>query len=328
MSEETTNVEQPGRSWREIRQDVSPRALSAHGRRRRQLALLKYASLLALAGAVGWGLYTVAHTWESDRAALAAAVKSEKVRDVVLITDGVLTQQWLNQTLALPRGVTLMAVDLAALRARLLAHGQVRVAVLTRSFPDTLVVTLQERTPVVRLRADDGSGPKSYFVARDGVVYEGFNYDPSMVATLPWLDGVRLARRGGKLEPIAGMETVTSLLMTAQLQAPHLYATWQIVSLARLAEREEIVVKSQDVPEIVFSRKQEFFRQLAQLDYVIDTSRQLPDAGLVSVNLGLGGQVPVKLAAGTPAELAKRKAKEDSQLQFNLPSQRKEKRDL
>jgi cell division protein FtsQ len=99
------------------------------------------------------------------------------VRETVLITDGVLSQKWVAETLALPKGASLMALDLPALRDRLLAHGQIRVAVLTRSFPDTLVVTLQERTPVARILATDSSGlSKPLFVAKDGVVYEGRLY--------------------------------------------------------------------------------------------------------------------------------------------------------
>jgi cell division protein FtsQ len=166
-------------------------------------------------------------------------------------------------------------------------------------------------------------------VAKDGVVYDGVNYDKQMVASLPWLDGVTLKRAGDGYVPIADMEDVASLLTTAQLQAPHLYRGWMIVSLARLATRNEIVVKSQDIAEIVFSRKEDFFKQLAQLDYIIDTVTE-KTAGLQppvvqSVNLALGGQVPVRLAL-SPTDLAKQKHSMDFNLQPT--SSRKGQRDL
>ncbi len=299
-------------------------AMSRQGRRRQRLEWVKVGALLTLAVAGAWGAYVVVHSWETDRAALATAVHSEPVREVVLITDGVLTQKWAAGVLALPKNASLMALDLPALRDKLLVNGQARLAVLTRSFPDTLVVTLQERTPVARLQASEGDGPaRQLLVAKDGVVYEGLNYDKQMLAGLPWLAGIRLVKSGAGYEPVAGMSDVSALLSTAQLQAPHLYKEWLIVSLARLDKSDEIVVKAQDIPEIIFSRKRDFFKQVAQLDYVIDRVHILPEPNLVSINLSLEGQVPVTLQ-NTPDQLAKAPAATLT----TQPSQRKAKRDL
>ena len=323
---ESTSVSSAGRSWRDIRQVVTPLAMSRKGRSRRRLEWFKVVTLCALLVAGGWGVYTLIHSWETDRTALATAVHSEPVREITLRTDGMLTQKWVADVLALPKNASLMSLDLGALRDKLLANGQVRVAVLRRYFPDTLEVTVQERTPVARLMASEGDGPaRQLLVARDGVVYDGFNYDKQMLATLPWLAGVRLVKTGeGKLEPIAGMANVSELLSTAQLEAPQLYKSWLIVSLERLEARDEIVVKAQDSPEIVFSRKRDFRRQIAQLDYVVDSVRVMADPTLLSVNLSMEGQVPVKMR-NTPDEIAK--LPPDN---FSLQSsqQRKSKRDL
>jgi cell division protein FtsQ len=333
MSEEKNNA-QPGRSWRTIRQEVTPRAMSSRGRRRRLMAWTKGVALVALTGISVWGLYAIVHAWESDRAAIASAVKSEPVRDIVVVTDGVLGKEWAARTLALPRDTTLMALNLGALREKLNAFGQVRVAVLTRSFPDTLVINLQERTPVARIQVEDGLAKKQLLVAKDGVVYDGVSYDKALLASLPWLDGFRLRRTetGNGYAPIGGMKEVADLLTTAQLQAPHLYRGWLFVSLARLAEHDEIVVKAQEVPEIVFSARQDFFRQIAQLDYIIDqTKNALGEPALLSVNLALGPQVPVKLAQ-TPAQLAHPEKARAVAPAFSISpsssSQRKPSRDL
>ncbi len=327
MSAAKDNHASPGRSWRDIRQEVSAPAMSRKGRRRQVIAWLKAAALATLAVVVAWGGYLLAHEWISNRAALTTAVHSKPVRDIALITDGMLTQQWVHGVLQLPRSASLMALELSALRDKLLANGQVRTAVLTRSFPDTLVVTLQERTPVARVQAGDESGTtRQLLVARDGVVYDGANYDKAMLAGLPWLDGIRLVRAGRGYAAIDGMSDVSSLLSTAQLQAPHLYRDWIIVSLGRLAERDEIIVKAQDIPEIVFSRKRDFYKQIAQLNAVIEeTARVLPGPVLRSVNLSLEGQVPVQMLR-SPEELAG-----TPQPAFSFPSsaQRKDsKRDL
>ncbi|MFZ5496070.1 MAG: cell division protein FtsQ/DivIB [Verrucomicrobiota bacterium] len=321
-------AEAPGRSWRSIRQEVSPPAMSRRGRRRRLLAWVKAGGLTLTVALAGWGGYALVHSWATDRAALATAVHSAPVRETVLITDGVLGQKWVTDMLALPRGASLMALDLPALRDRLLAHGQIRVAVLTRSFPDTLVVTLQERTPVARIQASDEPGRVTQLlVAKDGVAYEGLGYDRQLLASLPWLDGVRLVRDGRGYAPIPGMADVAALLSTAQLQAPHLYRNWLIVSLARLESADEILVKAQDVPQVVFSRKRDFYKQVARLDYVLDAALMLPEAaGLQSVNLTLEGQVPVRLS-GAPGE-PERAVEEAPRFSLQPPSQRRKQRDL
>ncbi len=322
------------RSWRTIRQDVTPRAMSARGRRRRQIAWLKVISLVALTGAAGWGIYEMVHTWENDRAAIASAVKSEPVKDILVVTDGVLGKEWAARLLAVPRNTTLMALDLSALREKLISAGQVRIAVLTRSFPDTLVIDLKERTPVARIQVEDRLEKKQLLVAKDGVVYEGYGYDKALLATLPWLADFRLRRAedGKSYAPIEGMKQVSDLLTTAQLQAPHLYREWLFVSLARLATHEEITVKAQDIPEIVFSAKQDFFRQIAQLDMIVDeTKRTLAEPQIQSVNLALGPQVPVKLAQ-TPEQLTKQAqsgaAAPAFQLSPSSSTKRKPSRDL
>ena len=314
----------PGRSWRNIRQEVSAPAMSRKGRRRQLAAWLKLGTLFTFVAVAGWGTFLVMHSWETDRTALATAVHSEPVRSVVLITDGVLTQPWAAGELALPKSASLMSLELRPLRNRLLTSGQVRVAVLARQFPDALVVRLEERTPVARVQASDSFGAtRQLLVAKDGVVYEGLNYNKTMLAGLPWLDGIRLVKTGTGFAPVAGMADVAALLATAQQEAPHLYRGWLIVSLARLASDDEIVVRAQDIPEIIFSRKGDFFKQVARLDYVIDAARVLADPTLRSIDLSLDGQVPVRLE-NAPDQLTLA-AQPSFQIQ---PPQRKGQRDL
>lgn len=292
MSATTSDSMPRGRSWRTIRQEVAAPALSRRGRKRRHLGWLKTAAGIAVVAASVWGIHELAHTW-ADRTALARAVNSATLAEPVLITDGVLPQSWLKETLALPRSASLMALDLTALRDRLQAQGQVRVAVLTRSFPDTLVVTLRERTPVARLQVADAAGRRQLLVARDGTVYDGVGYGRDLIATLPWLDGITLRRQGAGYAPVEGMETVAALLATAQTEATWLYRDWLVVSLARLAAHDEIVVRMQEGPEVVFTRQQDFFKQIARLDFILEESRDRLATRPVRVNLALGHQAAV-----------------------------------
>ena len=204
MSEVTPTAARSGRSWRDISQEVKPRAMSRKGRRRQYTSWFKAAGITVLVCALAFGVFHLVHEWETDRAAFADSVNSEPVKDLALRTDGTLTKKWIEQVLALPKGVTLMALDLPALRDRLAVQGQVRTAVVERSFPATLFVTLQERFPVARVQALDGMGlAKQLFVAMDGTVYDGTNYDQQMVNGLlrPYFDS-------GELHALS-MKTIT-----------------------------------------------------------------------------------------------------------------------
>lgn len=293
------------RSWRDIPQQLKPRAMSAGGRRRvwrRSLRSVMVMLAIVLIGVVAWGVSAALQDQGPGRAARAA--DATPVKEIALATDGVLDRAWITRTLALPRAATLMELDLEQLHDRLLASGQVRSATVARKFPSTLAVTLAERMPVARVMAQLADGAtRELLVARDGVVYDGAGYDPAIVNSLLWLDGVKLVRVRDRFQPITGMEPVADLLAKARNEAPHLYASWKVISLARLESDDELVVNSTVVEKVTFSVAVDFFRQLALLDVLVDTGQPLKE-----VDLAIGRtsdadgsyQVPVTLA--TPPE--------------------------
>jgi cell division protein FtsQ len=257
------------------------------------LGVFKTILAVAAIGALGWGAYETAAVLGGHSQRVTTGVSTPVVKDVVFATDGVLDRRWIVETLALPKDASLMDLDLYQLRTRLLASGQVLSAELTRNFPSTLTVHVTERSPVARVMAQVGNEPPAmYLVARDGVVFAGVGFDRAMLDTLPWLDGVKLTRQGDRFEPIARMAVVAELLGKAKLEAEHLYKTWQVVSLARLDSDGEILVKSAPVETIRFSVTEDFFRQLARLDALLDKVRERTDAPLREVNLAIGSQVP------------------------------------
>ncbi|HXB02601.1 MAG TPA: FtsQ-type POTRA domain-containing protein [Opitutaceae bacterium] len=284
------------RTWQDINQSVNPRAMSKVSRQRRLVYTLKFAGIAGVLAIIVWGTVEIAETMGSNPNKLGLAESGPPLKDIALTTDGVLDHTWAERTLTLPKNATLMSLDLYALRTRLLAHGQVKAAVLTRNFPSTLAVAIQERSPVARVQVQVGdASPRALLVARDGVVFDGKNYDPALLGTLPWLDGVKLVHVGDGFAPIDGMDAVADLLATARNQAEHLYRTFEVISLARLASDGELVVRSKDIPEITFNTRDDFFRQLARLDYVLDLARAQPDKPLKSIDLANGLQVPVTI---------------------------------
>ncbi|HYD83650.1 MAG TPA: FtsQ-type POTRA domain-containing protein, partial [Opitutus sp.] len=180
----------PARSWRDIPQQVKPRAMSTEGRRRVWWSATKTVLAVAFVGGLGWGGFQIAAALRGNPNLLADHAEAVPVKEVELVTDGVLEKTWLVPTLALPKGATLMELDLYQLQERVMATTQVRAATLTRNFPATLTVTIAEHSPVARVMAQVGDAPpRALLVAREGVVFEGHGFDPEMIETLPWLAG-------------------------------------------------------------------------------------------------------------------------------------------
>ncbi len=271
--------------------------MSRGGRWRLVRAGLRTTAVVAFLAAIAWGGWKLTEALQENPNRMPAAAKAVPVRPPELKTNGVLTPAWLGRTLRLPKGASLMELDLEELRARLLADGQVVSASLTRSFPDRLVVVVTERSPIARVMTERDGQPQRLLVARDGQVYGGEGYDPAMIELLPWLDGFKLVRHGAAFRPIEGMRDVGDLLATARdadprLESDHLNRAWRVISLARLASDRELEVRTARGRTIVFSATGDFFRQLAKLDYMWDRLANVPDAP-ARIDLSLGREVPV-----------------------------------
>jgi len=287
------------RSWRDIPQQVKPRAMSREGKRRLLMKAVRVMAGVMAIATVAWGAWQVTEVLH-DPSAMPDAAKSDRVKSLALVTDGVLDKEWLARTLALPADATLMGTDLMALRAKLLSFHQVRSATLVRNFPDTLTVRISERSPVARVMAQEGSDkPLVLLVGRDGVPFEGAGFDPAMVESLPWLASVRLERTASGFAPIPGMSAVADLLASAKLEAEGLYRTWQVVDLGHLAPDGQLEVHTKAGMKVVFGTSEDYLRQIARLDLLIDASND-PTRPLTLVDLSLGSQVPVAYGKAAP----------------------------
>jgi cell division protein FtsQ len=299
MTKETI-VLQDTRSWRDIPQQVKPRAMSREGRRRLAMGTVRAVLGVAVAAAVCWVGVGVTTVLREGPETILGSAKSERVRNLVLVTDGVLDRTWLARTLAIPANATLMGLDLDRLRAKVTSDPQVASASVSRNFPDTLTVRVSERSPVVRLSAQPGAdAARTLLVSRDGIAFDGTGFDPAMVASLPWIEGVPVARSGASITPIAGMSEVSDLLASAKLEAESLYRTWQVISIERLATDGEIEVRTKDGLKVVFGTNENFLRQIARLDLLMDSATD-PTRPLRQVDLSLGSQVPVAYGTAAP----------------------------
>jgi hypothetical protein len=307
---------------------MKPRAMSTGGRWRLVMAAVRTGALVALLGALAWGAWMIVAALQRDPSRIPAAARAVPMKAPELkSTDGVLDSAWLARTLEIPPGASLMELDLEKLRGRILADRQVVTAQLTRMFPDRLLVQVTERMPIARIRVDVGGVQRDLLVARDGVLFYGTGFDPGMLKTLPWIDGVTISRDGAGFRAIANMDVVARLLADAQFSAPHLYHYWLSVSLARLESDRELEVTMKSGTRAAFSAKGNFFLQLAIFDEIVERTSRIPGT-TARVDLTLGREVPVTLE---PAPLPDGKAVHASSTGpiFPLfPSSSKTKREL
>ncbi|MDF9833235.1 hypothetical protein M2103_001458 [Ereboglobus sp. PH5-5] len=282
-------------NWRNLTRQVTPGVRTPISQKRQKRDMIKKIALcllLCVMAIIAFEVYTV---WKNNPSDIKAPVKDTPLKTITVRSNGVLDYNWTVRTLALPEGVDMMELDITALRKRILDHAQVHTAVLTRQFPDTLTVTLEERSPVARILIQQPGGEREeLLVATDGIVYSGANYAPGTLAALPYLADVNLLRTAPGAHqylPLAGIDFVAKLVAEAQINIPDHYATWRSISMKRYDEDRLLVVNTSNAARITFGIREEFINQIARLDYILnDIARTAnPNRGPVhTIDLSVG----------------------------------------
>ncbi len=302
-SNKSKSSQATNRSWRQIRQAAPNNSVTVAAQKRKRIQLIKASAtlvgLVALIGGITWGVTA----WKSSGAMLELSDHNDPIRRILFETDGTLNETWLAQKLSIPRGTSLTEVDIFQLKQGLETHGQVFAAHVERHFPDTLFIELEERMPSARLAVQGEFGVlETLFVAVDGTVYPSQHYDSGFVKTLPYLDGVKLAKLdSGAYKPIRGMDEVNALFGMARRDYPDLAESWRIVSLKMVTPEASpfpasLIVRPRKGPELVFSTT-DYRQQLEKLDVILrDLQRRRGNAGLQdieSIDLSLRGPAVV-----------------------------------
>jgi cell division protein FtsQ len=157
-----------GRNWRLVRADTdavpsSVRRFMARARQRRLRAALPWAvgaGVLLVIGGLLWMVY---------------ATPVLGVREVRVVGADVLTPLQVQEAAAVSMREPLARVDLDAVRTRVQNLAPVDHAIVSRSWPATVVVQVVERTPVAAVRA----GKKYTLVDGEGVPYRSVTRKPS-----------------------------------------------------------------------------------------------------------------------------------------------------
>ena len=157
-----------GRSWRLVRADTdavptSVRRFMARARRRRLRAALPWAvtaGALVVVGALAWLVY---------------GTSVLGVRQVEVVGTDSLTPLQIEQAAAVRMAQPLAGVDLDRIRGRVEGLPAVDRAVISRSWPSTVVIEVVERTPVAAVPV----GEQFALIDAEGVAYRTVSRRPS-----------------------------------------------------------------------------------------------------------------------------------------------------
>ncbi len=289
-------------SWRALAGPRSSRVGSSAARKRRWIPLLKLFGVLLLLLSIAGLLYQLVKMLDRDARQAVASVAVNPVERTLFYTDGVLTDDWLQNIIGPQEGMPIMEIDIFALKAKLEKIPQVKAASVERVFPGDLSIKITERKPLLRLLTQGSDGKRRLrLVARDGLVYRGFEYSKSELKRLPYL--LPYQNPDKSYLPILGVDQVAELLDLAGNMRPELLETWQVVSLQYFNGKtglpgQVIEVRSSLVPKIVFGASKDFALQMDRLIYILDYFKKNGDPSLKRVDLSLRGAAAVQLSSG------------------------------
>lgn len=281
---------EPNDSWKGIRQNARKKKLTPSARKRGRKIFLR--SLLGVSCTV-LVLALLVGAWyilKEGARQVASTFQSPVVRSVHFQTDGYLTEEWLQQVLSLPEDMPLFSINLEEVMTRLEREGQVSKVVIARLPPDRLAIRLEERFPVLNLRARDADGTRlRLLVGEDGQVYQGYGYPAAMLAAMPHVEVSQLTRTDYGFGVLPGFPMVTEFLAAAQKLAPELYHSWRVVSLRKLPLLE---VRSDEIASVTFYNS-DFSGQLEKLQNIVAVMRTADYHQLDVVDLSFDN-VPVR----------------------------------
>ncbi len=180
----------------------------AQRRRRLLVAARRGGVALALCAAIGLSSAAWASLGPGWVRAQLSALRLFRIETVQVNGNRVLTSADVLATAGLRTGESLVGLDLAAARARLVAHPRVREASLRRRLPGTIVVEIVEREPWAIVRAD-----RDYLADAEGAiiseVVSGSRSDLPVLTGVEAVAGVLTAR--GAADLAAGIELVAAI---------------------------------------------------------------------------------------------------------------------
>lgn len=226
----------PPRSWKDLQQ-TNHRAPASDTARQRSRRLFWQGAFLGMTFlALGCVIGLAVTLARAPAGELGLAVPRDPLRHIEFRTDGVLDRAWFEEDARLRPGLPLMEIDPVEIRLQLLQNGQIKQATVSLTLPDTLVVEVQERTPMLRARVAGLDGqPRIVLLAADGVVFQGDNYPHNALRRLPYIGGVTFRPAGDLYLPVPEIPLLAPILAHLRERSAPLYDSFRIIDASQLA---------------------------------------------------------------------------------------------
>jgi len=276
------------------RPDYDAHQTSYHRARRRRtlLALAKRGAVaLGVAGAVSLGAAAWSSLGPGWVAARLAALHIFSVDSLLVSGNRSLSRAEVLTAAGLRTGVSLLGLDLPAVRSRLASHPSVREASVRRRLPGTILVEITERIPCVVVRSD-----RDLLVDEGGAVVaaaaSGSRSDLPVLTGVEVKAGALTAR--GAADAAAGIELVAAI---REVGFPALDA----VAAIDLADPDDAVIVPVSGRPLVHAGRRDAVARLRRWRLVApDMAERWPE--LEYVDLRAEGQVVALPSAPAPEE--------------------------
>ncbi len=289
-------------SWRELAGPRRKRVNSPQAKKRRTIRILKALAVLLAVSIVISAAVLGLRVLQQREQPIQINTPSREIEQLIFETDGVLPDRWLGSVIELKKGMTMMGVDIQAMKDALESAPQVLSASVERVFPSSLKIAVREHEPVLRIAVSGSDGKtEQRIVSRTGRIYKGIGYPKATLERLPFVQPYRHA--DGSYRPLLGIDRVAELLALARRKQPDFYRTWRVVSLQHYSGNEElpgqvIEIRGTRVARVIFSASADFGQQLDRLQVIFDYLARRGNPSVKRVDLSLRGSAAVQFSSG------------------------------
>ena len=270
------NTDNLSEGWKALAPKSSRRPATKAAYRKRIFGISKILALVLVLALMGSGVWFLQNRIQKDSGPFDLTGPGVPIANLTFRSNGVLHRQWFENWFGPLRGRSLMEIDIDQVQSELINEPQISFARVTRKFPDTLLIELKERKPILKIcLRSKKDGEQTWLVSNDGTLYLGVGYSTASMRHLPFLKlNPKLLTplaNGKGYEKLEGVPAVAPLLELARNEYPGFYQNWQVVSYQRPNDEDpgaHIHIKSGKVRSLRFA-PDHFNSQLRRLNYLL-----------------------------------------------------------
>lgn len=289
-------------TWQKLAPKSSRRPASKAALKKRVIGISKVLILVATVGIVGSAVWFFSFNKNNYAGPIDLTGPAVPVSNLVFTSDGVLHRNWFQNWFGPLRSRTLMDFDIVDLQNELINEPQISYARVSRIFPATLKIEVQENKPILRLCLRTKiKGEETWLISEDGNIFKGACYRKSSLSHLPYLNLnpslLKKKIKGEGYEKLEGIPAVAPLLEIARKEYPGFYQDWQILTYQRPYDDDPgafVKVNSKKIKNLRFAPIN-YSSQLRKLKFLLSDSKFNKSLHVESIDLSHDRSVFAKL---------------------------------